>query len=287
MQIALNALSLSAFYTCFALGLALVFGVMRIINFAHGDFYMIGAYAAWLCITLLAPMLGTVPAYLIGCLAAVFVLGVLGLALNAAIVRPLADRPLAIFVATLALSYVLQTVVVQVFGPGGQSVGTPLRGVLRVEGAVLPWQRVTVIGVAAIVVVLLWLFLQRTRTGRAIRAVSQNERGALLQGVNIRAVGALTLALGSLIAGGAGAAMAPIAGVNPFMGVDALWKAFIIIIVGGIGSIWGAVAAAILFGSFDTLISSLGQGRFLALSDAVVMLAVLAVKPSGLFGESD
>lgn len=287
MQIALNALSLSAFYTCFALGLALVFGVMRIINFAHGDFYMIGAYAAWLCITLLAPMLGTVPAYLIGCLAAIFVLGVLGLALNAAIVRPLADRPLAIFVATLALSYVLQTVVVQVFGPGGQSVGTPLRGVLRVEGAVLPWQRVTVIGVAAIVVVLLWLFLQRTRTGRAIRAVSQNERGALLQGVNIRAVGALTLALGSLIAGGAGAAMAPIAGVNPFMGVDALWKAFIIIIVGGIGSIWGAVAAAILFGSFDTLISSLGQGRFLALSDAVVMLAVLAVKPSGLFGESD
>ena len=287
MQSLLNIFSLSASYVCFAIGLSLVFGVMRVINFAHGDFYMIGAYLTMVSLTLLEPQLGIGGAYAVGCLAAAAIMGLMGVALNASIVKPLSDRPLSIFVATLAFSYILQFIVVQVFGPVGQSVRSPLPGIYSIDDSIIPRQRVVVIGVAVFIVCLTWYLLQHTRTGRAIRAVSQNSRGAMLQGISVRKMGALALVVGSMLAGLAGAAMAPVAGVNPFMGVDTLWKAFIVIIVGGIGSIWGSVAAAIIFGTFDTLISSAGYGRLLALFDALIMLAVLAIKPSGLFGERD
>lgn len=287
MQILLNCLSLTSFYLCFALGLALVFGVMRIINFAHGEFFMIGAYATYLCISTLSPQVGGPVAWAIGAIVAAAVTGLLGLALHRTMVVPLGDKPLAIFISTLALSYVIQTIVVQIFGPVGLSIAPPVRGVVNFGGAILPASRLVVIGAAAVLAAGLWVFLMRSEAGRRIRAVAQNPRGALLQGIRTEKVGRLTLILGSSIAGICGAAMGPISQISPFMGAGALWKAFIIIIVGGIGNIWGAVAAAAIFGVLDTLMSQFGAGRFLALTSAAVMLFVLSVKPSGLFGEKE
>ncbi|BAV52479.1 ABC transporter permease (plasmid) [Mesorhizobium loti] len=287
MQIVLNCLSLTSFYLCFALGLALVFGVMRIINFAHGEFFMIGAYATYLCVATLAPQIGGPSAWLVGAIVAAGITGLLGAVLYRTVVVPLADKPLAIFIATLALSYVLQTIVVQIFGPVGLSISPPLRGVVSVGGAILPASRAMVIVAAAALSIGLWIYLMRTESGRRIRAVAQNPRGALLQGIKTRNVGNLTLIIGSGIAGICGAAMGPISQISPYMGGPALWKAFIIIIVGGIGNVWGAVAAAAIFGVLDTLMSQFGGGRFLALTSAAIMLFVLSVKPSGLFGEKE
>ncbi|NNU62928.1 branched-chain amino acid ABC transporter permease [Ochrobactrum soli] len=287
MQITLNILSLTSFYVCFSIGLALVFGVMRVVNFAHGDFYMVGAYTAWAVLSVISPVTGNLVGYAISAGVAALVLAAMGLLANAAIIRPLADRPLGIYVATLSLSYILQVCVVQAFGAVGQVIKPSVPGVLFLGGAIMPFQRVLVMVVAAIMIVALWLFMEHSRLGRAMRAVAQNKRGALLQGVNIKLVGSLAVVIGAIMAGTAGVVMAPVAGVNPFMGVDALWKAFIIIIVGGIGSIWGAVAAALMFGIFDTLVSVAGFGRFLAMFSALIMLIVLSVRPQGLFGEKD
>lgn len=287
MQIALNILSLSSFYLCFALGLAVVFGVMRIINFAHGELYMFGAYSAWLTVTLLSDRIGLLPSYLLSFVVAASVAGLCGALIYWSIVRRLSTRPLSIFIATLALSYVLQAMVVELFGPVGQSMPSPIKGVLRLGDALVPWSRVFVFVAICSLSVVLWTFLMRSDLGRSIRAVAQNPRGALLQGVNVSTVAVTTLILGSAIAGIAGAIMAPIAGVSPFMGAAALWKAFIIIIVGGIGSIWGAVAAAFLFGIVDTLMNTMGAGRYLALTNAGIMLFVLSIMPSGLFGQRE
>jgi len=287
MQILLNILSLSSFYLCFALGLAVVFGVMRVINFSHGELYMLGAYSAFVTIGSLGPIIGVVPAYLVSFVAAAALCGAVGAAIYVGLVAPLREKPLTIFIATLALSYMLQTIVVQIFGPVGQSLASPIGGIVRIGDGIMPWSRIFVIIAISTMTLALWLFLSRSDAGRRIRAVAQNPRGALLQGVNVTRIGMLTLVLGSAIAGVSGAIMAPIAGVSPFMGAAALWKAFIIIIVGGIGSIWGAVAAAVLFGTLDTLMTSFGAGRYLALTNAAIMLLVLSVMPAGLFGEKD
>jgi branched-subunit amino acid ABC-type transport system permease component len=287
MQIALNVLSLSSFYLCFALGLAVVFGVMRIINFAHGELYMLGAYSAFLSVSVLGPIIGELHAYLVSFGIAAIVSGSLGALIYFSIIRRLIDRPLTIFIATLAFSYMLQAVVVQIFGPVGQTLVSPMPGVLKLGGALLPWSRVFVIFAISLLSVLLWIILMRSGLGRSIRAVAQNPRGALLQGVSVGRIGLITLVIGSAIAGISGAIMAPIAGITPFMGAAALWKAFIIIIVGGIGSIWGAVAAAVLFGVVDTLMSTVGAGQYLALMNALIMLSVLSLLPGGLFGERE
>lgn len=287
MQIALNILSLSSFYLCFALGLAVVFGVMRVINFAHGELYMIGAYTAWLTVSVLGGSIGILPAYALSFLFAAMITAFLGALIYCTIVRRLGDKPLSIFIATLALSYVMQVIVVEVFGPVGQSMPPAIKGVLRFDGALIPWSRVFVILAISALAVILWIFLMKSDLGRSIRAVAQNPRGALLQGVNVSRIAMLTLIIGSAIGGIAGAIMAPIAGVTPFMGAAALWKAFIIIIVGGIGSIWGAVAAALLFGVVDTSMNALGAGSYLALTNAAIMLFILSVMPSGLFGQKE
>jgi branched-chain amino acid transport system permease protein/urea transport system permease protein len=287
MQILLNILSLSSFYLCFALGLAVVFGVMRVINFAHGELYMLGAYSAFITMGALGPVIGPMPAYLASFAAAATLCGALGAAIHIGLVAPLREKPLTIFIATLALSYMLQTVVVEIFGPVGQSLPSPIRGILRIGDGILPWSRIFVIAAISVMTLALWFFLARSDVGRRIRAVAQNPRGALLQGVSVTRTAMLTLVLGSAIAGVSGAIMAPVAGVSPFMGAAALWKAFIIIIVGGIGSIWGAVAAAVLFGTLDTLMTSFGGGRYLALTNAAIMLIVLSLMPAGLFGERD
>jgi branched-subunit amino acid ABC-type transport system permease component len=287
MQIALNILSLTSFYMCFALGLALVFGVMRVINFAHGEFYMIGAYSAFLCVSLIGPTTGALPAYIMSFAAAAIVTGLLGVLLYLVVVRKLMDKPLTIFIATLALSYMLQVVVVELFGPVGRSLPSPIPGIVRIGDAILPWSRVFVIVAISTLSVGLWFLLMRSDVGRRVRAVAQNPTGAVLQGVSVTRVGMMTLVAGSMIAGVSGAIMAPIGGITPFMGAAALWKAFIIIIVGGIGSIWGAVAAAFLFGTIDTFMTVAGAGRYLALTNAVIMLGVLSVMPSGLFGEKE
>lgn len=187
----------------------------------------------------------------------------------------------------MGLSYVLQVIVVQFVGPVGRSVPPIFPGIVNLGWVILPWQRVAVAGLATLVVAGLWVYLQWTNTGRAVRATAQNRIGAVLQGMNPFYIGAITIAAGTGLAGLSGVLMASILGVNPFMGGEAIWRAFIIIIVGGIGSLPGTILAGLLLGTLDTLLSSYGLGRFVAMTDAMIMLLVLSFLPNGLLGQRE
>ena len=145
-------------------------------------------------------------------------------------------------------------------------------------------QRLAVILFSVIMMVGLWYFLTHLRTGRAIRATSQNKQSAVLQGINLNWTSALTMAIGAALAAVSGSLMGSVINIGPFMGLEAIWKAFIVVIVGGMGSIPGAVAAAVMFGFLDSLSSTFGLGQFIVMIDTLIMLAVLAFFPQGLMG---
>jgi branched-subunit amino acid ABC-type transport system permease component len=287
MQILANIVFLSTFYVSFAVGLALVFGVMRTINFSHGEFYMLGGYALWLTVGLLS---GSLPGGLILIIALVVgagVVGMLGILLQLSIFHRLREHPFSIFMATLGLSYVLQVSVVQTIGPMGRSIPAVFPGFVFFEGMILPIQRLAVFGFTVAMMGGLWFFLMRTNIGRAVRASAQNKTGAILQGVSMNKVALTTMFVGSGLAAMSGVLMSSVLPVSPFMGGDAIWRAFIIIIVGGIGSLSGAVVAAFMFGTIDTLLTSFGAGKFTAMVDALIMLLALSFMPNGILGSRE
>ncbi len=284
MQILVNMISLSAFYVSFALGLALIFGVMRTINLAHGEFYMLGGYVLWLMVVALK---GTVPdpaIFVVALVAGCSTVGLLGLLLQLSLFRVLRDQPFAILMATLGLSYIIQVLVTQFIGPIGRSVPTLFRGFIRTETMIIPYQRLAVAGLVFVAVTVLWIFLTRTKPGRSVRAVAQNPRGAILQGISLARVSAMTMLIGTGLAAFSGILIGSINSVHPFMGADAIWRAFIIIIVGGVGSIPGAAIAAVLFAVLDTSLNATGMGHFAPMIDALLMLSVLSFLPHGLLG---
>lgn len=287
MQIVANIIFLSTFYVSFAVGLALVFGVMRTINFAHGEFYMFGGYALWLLINAFTGILPPGATFIIALIVGAAVVGILGILVQLSIFHRLREQPFSIFMATLGLSYVLQVAVVKAIGPMGQSVPAPFPGFILFEGMVLPIQRLVVFGFTVVMMGGLWLFLMRTDLGRAVRATAQNRTGAMLQGISMNHIALTTMFVGSALAAISGVLMGSVLIISPFMGGEALWRAFIIIIVGGIGSLSGAVVAAFLFGIIDTLMTTFGAGKFAPMVDAMIMLLVLSFLPSGLLGSRE
>ncbi len=284
MQIAANALSLSVFYLSFSLGLTMIFGVMRVVNYTHGEIFMIGGYVLLACVTLLHGHLHGYLVFTIAILAAAAVGGLLGLLINVGLAQRLRKQPFSLFMATLGLSYVLQVVVIESFGPVGRSIPPMIPGIINQAGIIMPLQRAVVLVVTLALVIGIWLFLTYTKPGVAMRAVAQNETGAVLQGMNLRKIGLLTFIMASALAGISGAMMGSLLNVNPFMGGEAIWRAFIVVIVGGIGSLPGAVIAAALFGVLDSVLTGFGYGQYVALTDAVIMLLILSFFPSGLMG---
>lgn len=282
-QLLINFLALSASYSLFAVGLALVFGVMKVVNFAHGEFFMIGGYFVWMMLALftgLPPWVVFVVALLIG---PIFV-GLIGGGIERVIFWPLSNDAFSGFIASLGLSYVLQALVALSFGVVSKSLPVLIPGQIEIAGGILTFQRLLVIVGAVVMMAGLWYFLSHSRGGRAVRAASQNRTSAMLQGINLHRVSFLTMAIGAAMAGFSGVMMASVLNIGPYMGLEAIWKAFIIVIVGGLGSISGAIVAALLFGFIDSVASTLGLGQYIVIIDTVIMLIVLAFFPRGLLG---
>jgi branched-subunit amino acid ABC-type transport system permease component len=260
---------------------------MRTINFAHGEFYMLGGYALWLLIGVLTDSLPGGLTFIIALVVAAGVVGTLGILLQLSIFHRLRDYPFAIFMATLGLSYVLQVAVVKTIGPMARGVPAVFPGFVFFEGMILPIQRLAVFGFTIVMIAGLWFFLMQTNIGRAVRASAQNRTGAMLQGISMNKIALTTMFVGSALAAMSGVLMASVLTISPFMGGEAIWRAFIIIIVGGIGSLSGAVVAAFLFGTIDTLLTSFGVGKFSAMVDALIMLLALSFMPSGILGSRE
>lgn len=271
----------------FSIGLALIFGTMRVINYTHGEMFMLGAYTLWGLSVILKGLVPGPVIFLLAIVLAMLLMGTLGMLLHVTIISRLKNNAFAIFMATLGLSYAIQVIMIQVAGPIGKTVPPMFGGVQRFAGMLLPNQRLVLCVVAILAVALLAWFLLKTRYGRGIRATAQNATGAILYGVDSRRIALLTMFLGCALAAMSGVLMASMVNINPFMGGDAIWRAFIIIIVGGIGSLSGAVLASVLFGALDTVLTTVGYGQYTALLDATIMLAILAFRPNGLLGDRE
>ena len=281
LQTTVNALVQSGFFALWAVGLVLIFGVMGVINFAHGELVMVGAYTVWV----LYSQNGW--PFFLAVFAALIVVMLIGLLMERWLFRPLRDNPLGGLINSIGVLFILQVIAVEIGGLGlMKHVPPAFPGTIEfMEGVRVPAQRLVAFIVAGILLVTVWVFLTRTKLGWALRAVAQDRDAAALQGININKISMIAIGVGAGIAGVAGALMAPLVRVEPYMGHAVIITAFIVTIVGGIGSLSGAVLAAVLYAFFHTFVTTYFGGTAATLLGLVIMLIVLIIKPTGIMGQ--
>jgi branched-chain amino acid transport system permease protein len=274
-------LALGSVYVLLAIGLSLIFGMLTVVNFAHGAFFMLGAYVGlWLL---------SIGVNFWICLVAVpLIVGGFGLAVERTLIRPLygrgIDYPLLL---TFGLSYIIVELVRIVFGKSGYPVSTPdaLQGAVDIGVGYFPLYRLFVMGVTALILVGLWLFLERTRYGLIIRAGARDAQIVRVLGVNISRVWLMVFGLGCGIAGLGGLLAAPLQGVIPEKGGPILAEAFVVTVVGGMGSLMGAVLAGLLVGVVVSM-TSLFAPEMAKVAIFALMAVVLLIRPQGFFGRA-
>jgi len=280
LQLLLNGIVIGCIYALIAMGLSLIFGVLEIVNFAHGEFYMLGAMLAYFLTMNLR--LGYAATVLVVTASAVGLGYLLYEALLVSVQGGGFERSILL---TLGLSMVLQNGAVFLFTTTPRMIETQQSYTNVVVGDLrVSLMRLLALGLAVLAFAALYLILYRTRVGKAMRGVAQSREAALMVGIDPRAVSRLAVAIGIGLSGLAGGALAPVYAVHPLMGASFVFKAFAIIILGGLGNIAGAAIAALSLGVLESV-----MGGFLpvVMVDALVfssMIAMLLVRPQGLFG---
>ena len=278
---AVAGLALGAVYVLLAIGLSLIFGMLTVVNFAHGAFFMLGAYVG---VFLLA---GGMPFWL-AMVVVPLAVGSMGLVVERFLIRPLYGRPIDDpLLLTFGLAYVVVELVRIVAGKQGIPMEMPeaLQGAVDIGIGLFPIYRLFLIGVAVAVVAGLWLLLERTRYGLIIRAGAQDPLILRVLGVQVARVWLMVFGLGTGLAALAGFLAAPLQGAAPEMGIPVLAEAFVVTVIGGMGSLLGAVVAALLVGIAISL-TGLFAPEMAKLSIFALMALVLMVRPQGLFGRA-
>ena len=283
-----NGFSLSSILLLISLGLVFSFGLMNVINMAHGEFILVGAYVAYAFDHNFAAALGGVDRgswVALALPAAFLVTGVLGALLEIGLIRFLYGRPLDTLLATWGVGLILQQAARSIFGAANVQVDSPawLNGALHIgPDLVFPYSRIFIIALAGICIGAIYVYLFRTSGGRRLRATMQNRQMAACLGVASRQVDAATFALGAGLAGVAGAALTLIGPIGPSIGTHYIVDAFIVVVLGGVGRLPGVIMAAIIIGVGNTFLelgttASLGKVLILGL-----VIAFLQWKPAGL-----
>ena len=280
LQSIVNGLIQGGFFALFAVGLVLIFGVMGVVNFAHGELVMVGAFTIWL----LHSQYGL--AYIPAIMAAIVLVTVIGLLMERFLFRPTRSDPLAGLICSIGVLFILQVVATLVGGDGpSKQVPPPYHGTLVLFDTLrIPYQRVFSLVISTIALCSLWFFLTRSKFGWALRAVAMDREAAALQGININRISVIAIGVGAALAGLAGGLVAPLTNINPHMGHNVIITAFIVTIVGGVGSLAGAVLAAVLYAMFHTFITVYFGGTVATICGLILMVVVLIVKPTGLMG---
>ena len=275
----INGIGIGMLYFLLAVGLSIVFGLLRFVNFAHGAFYLLGAYFCY-------QMTRWGLSFWLSLLVVPLVVGAVGWATEKLVLRHVYDKPHEFHIlVTVGLALVVQELVIVQWGPLGENVPVPdlLQGVVMWGNFVYPKYRLFVIGFTAVLAVGLWYLLEGTRLGSAVRAGSESTEMVSLLGVNVFRIFSLVFALGAATAALAGVLAAPIRGAEPFMGIEALGVAFVIVVVGGLGSFTGALVGGLLIGIVQSVMCTLWpEGARLMIY--VAMAAVLLLLPHGLLG---
>lgn len=282
VELTLNALALSGLLFLVSIGLTLVFGILRVVNFAHGVFYMIGAYLGftavalsghfWLALLLVPPLVG-----------------LLGAALEASTLRFIYRRPpIYQLLLTFGIALILEESLKVIYGPTAKGVEPPplLQGSVEMLGIVYPTYRLFLVGLGLVVGVALWLFLQRTRAGLVVRAVAQNSEMADCLGADVTRVRTIVFGAACGLAGLGGAAAAPMTTAYLGMGIAVIVEAFVVVVIGGLGSVVGSMVGSLIVGAAQT------WGSFYVSEAAMVIMyavmgAILIFWRWGLFGEEE
>lgn len=262
-----------------ALGLTIVFGLMDVVNFAHGEFYMLGAFFGY-------SLLFVVDNFWVAMLLAGTGVFFLGLLMEMTMFRPLYGKdPIFHLLLTFGLGMILREVARLIWGGVTKRVDMPVTGAIDMLGMTYPIYRLLIVAIGILVLVIIWYLINRTEAGATMRAASQDRHMAIALGINVGRVYTLTFASGVALAALAGMLMSPIYFVYPTMGIDAILRAFIVVIVGGMGSLMGAVVASLLIGEVESLASLWISPTWAETLVFVVLIVTMIVKPTGLFGK--
>ena len=285
LQQLINGLSLGSIYALIALGYTMVYGIIQLINFAHGDIYMVGAFVGFFCMTNLH--IGFFESLIV----AMVLCAMLGVIIERVAYRPLRNSPrITLLITAIGVSLVLEYTMMAFVGARVQSY-PPLpefmTGAFYIGGVRIKTLQLMIIGISITLMVILQFIVKKTRIGKAMRAVSQDAEAARLMGVNVDTTISLTFAIGSALAGAAGVLVGVYYNsINPLMGIMPGLKAFVAAVFGGIGLIPGALIGAFVVGGLETFVSGAGFSMYRDAAVFAVLIAVLIIKPTGLLGKN-
>jgi len=260
-----------------AFGLTLIFGIMDVVNFAHGELFMLGAYIG-------VVMLAATGSFWLALFCATLVVALLGAALQIVTLRPLLGRdPLTTILATFGISLVLQNYALWQFGPVARKIQEPFTGRFQLFYLEYPWYRLAIAGLSALIIGAFWLFLKYGTWGIWIRATTQDRVMAQAMGIPVPWVHTAVFAIGAGMAACSGVLFGPLVGVNHAMGLDWVLKAFIVVVVGGMGNLGGSIAAAIFISLLESYASIWVSPAQAVIVSFVVLILTLLIRPTGLF----
>ncbi len=285
LQQVINGISLGSIYALIALGYTMVYGIIKLINFAHSDVYMIGAYIGYFCMTSLR--IGFLPSLIV----AMVVCTLLGVTIEKIAYKPLRNATrIAVLITAIGVSMFIQYVTMFFVGPNVRSY-PPMTGIIaetfKLGGIVISMQQVLIVGITVILMILLQFIVKKTRIGKAMRAVSLDSDAAELMGINVNTTISFTFALGSALAGAAGVLVGVYYNsINPLMGTLPGLKAFVAAVFGGIGIIPGAMIGGYFIGIVEVFVSGYSNSMYRDGVVFAILILVLILKPAGLLGKN-
>jgi len=274
----LNGLVLGLLYGVIALGFMLILGVMQVINFSHGILFAWGAYFAFT----LRPMVGFWPALLISPI----LVGFMGLILEIAVRRSYGKDPLFGLLLTFGASMALEQIIRMIWGAVGYAIAAPkfVAGPIMFFSIAYSKYRLFLAGLAVLLIILTWLFLEKTPYGAIIKAGAFDSEMVMALGIDIKKLRTFVFGLGAALAGLAGVIAAPLWSIKPTMGVEAVMPAFVVVVIGGVGSFWGSVLGGLMVGVV-TSISVMFMPRTSQIVMYILMTIIILIRPRGLMGE--
>lgn len=278
LQSILNGFSSAGIYILVALGLTLVLSIMNIVQLSHGEIYMIGAYSVYYMVVSLGLN------FLLALVISTLLVGGLGILLERLCFRPFRGQPDRALIISIGLILVLQNVVLSIAGGTPKLFSSPFTGVLQILGTSISWERLSIVLIGFGLLAALFLFVRMTKTGQAMLAISQDREGAALQGINIDRISAVAMFFGCALAAIGGALVGSLFSISPTMGGFALMKGIAVIILGGLGSIPGAVVGGLILGLIDGIMPVLTTTYIAGLIGFAAIIIILIFRPQGIWG---
>jgi branched-chain amino acid transport system permease protein len=278
VQDLLNGLVSAGIYILIALGLTLILSIVGIVQMAHGEIYMLGAYFVYFFATSLGLN------YFVALVLSIIVVGLVGIALERVFLRRFRGDVEGALICTIAFILILQTAVKGIAGPSYKDIPSPAQGVVTVFGARISWEAILVLGVSAVLVLALLLFIKKTKMGQAMVSISEDMVGAKLMGVNVDRLSSIAMFIGCALAAAAGGLIGAIFSLEPFMGGIALTQGITVIILGGLGSVPGAIVGGLILGLIDGLVTPQVSPTLASIISLVIVMLILLFRPKGLLG---